>query len=258
MKTVIDAVNEFKGEFPYLQGGKIIHSKNDNALNVGFVEYYGAGLNKALRNYYFVCTNDEFNECVWWMTNNSGRSTFEELRTWQKGIKMNNHYDAAERTLLHLGYTYAGGAEFWKPPLGKMNVKSVYTQEMADAGVMPGVGMECFVKKFHQDDSKYLGCYIIGYSQDKCWLVFEDEEDNLFYHDIKNGTFTFRPLLPLTPPIELIDGKAYQFDYNNGSEGMNDAVMRYRKSGDYFYFDNTIWKRQHCTNIQLLEVKSND
>ncbi len=56
-------------------------------------------------------------------------------------------------------------------------------------------------------------------------------------------------------PIELIDGAAYEFDYNNGVTGMQDAVMRYRKSGDCFYFGNTILERKHCTNIKLLTVE---
>jgi hypothetical protein len=54
--------------------------------------------------------------------------------------------------------------------------------------------------------------------------------------------------------LELIDGEAYQFDYNNGSMGMQNALMRYNKSGDYFYFDNTVFKARYCSNIQLLTV----
>ena len=56
--------------------------------------------------------------------------------------------------------------------------------------------------------------------------------------------------------MELIDGKAYQFDYNNGAEGICDTLMRYRKSGDYFYFDNVMFERKYCTNIQPLTVEA--
>ena len=163
--------------------------------------------------------------------------------------------DAAIKTLKQLGYIYHG-AEYWKPPIGKAAESiPVYSQAMCDAGDLPSVGMECFVKRFHQDDSKYLGCYIIGHSQDKAWLVFEDDEDKLSYHNIKNGTFTFGPLLPLTPPIELIDGKAYQFDcgIDIGVHGVLD------KGNDCFYCSKVdAYPTMDCTNIQLLEVKNND
>lgn len=55
-------------------------------------------------------------------------------------------------------------------------------------------------------------------------------------------------------PVKPIDGEAYQFNYNNGSQGMSNAVMRCREAGDYFFFDNTIFKREHCDNIQHLTV----
>jgi len=64
-------------------------------------------------------------------------------------------------------------------------------------------------------------------------------------------------------PVKLIDGGAYQLDYNNGYQEAYDAVMRYREKGDYFHSTcvrwsrELRWSREYCTNIQLLEVKSN-
>ena len=130
---------------------------------------------------------------------------------------------------------------------------NIYTQEMADNGVFPSVGMECLSKKSHQDDSYLNKSYINGYSQDGKWLIFTDYLGNIESHNISNGVYDFKPL---TPPVELIDGKAYQFDYNNGAEGMRDTLMRYRKSGDYFYFDNVMFERKYCTNIQPLTVEA--
>jgi hypothetical protein len=60
---------------------------------------------------------------------------------------------------------------------------------------------------------------------------------------------------PLTPPIELIDGKAYQFDYYTGSVGMNNVVMRYNECAGAFQFDNYTFKPEFCTNIQPLTVE---
>ena len=127
----------------------------------------------------------------------------------------------------------------------------IYTQIMADNGELPSVGMECFVKRFHEDDCKYLGCYIIGFSQDKAWLVFEDAEDHLSYHNILNGTFTFRPLLPITPPIELIDGSPYQFEYKGQTR-----YAPYNKEINFFSDVDMHINPDSCTNIKLLEVKA--
>ena len=62
-------------------------------------------------------------------------------------------------------------SNFFKKPI------PVFTQKMADAGELPVVGMDCLFKREHQDDSKLCACYIIGYSKDKKWLVFDDIHD---------------------------------------------------------------------------------
>lgn len=77
------------------------------------------------------------------------------------------------------------------------------------------------------------------------WLISVDQSS--IFHNAKLGTIT-------KAPVKLIDGEAYQFNYNDGSQGMNNAVMRYREAGDHFFFDNTIFKREHCDNIQHLTV----
>lgn len=53
-------------------------------------------------------------------------------------------------------------------------------------------------------------------------------------------------------PVKLVDGDVYQFDYSHDGLGMGGAVMRYVKHSDSFYFDNTVFKRDHCTNIVRL------
>jgi hypothetical protein len=126
------------------------------------------------------------------------------------------------------------------------DVKTVYTQEMADNGVFPSVGMECnfaIVGGLWQDVH-------VDYISDVLIVVTDSKGDQASFL-IEDSRFNPES----TPPVELIDGKAYQFDYYTGSVGMNNVVMRYRKSGDYFYFDNTIFERKFCTNIKPLTVE---
>lgn len=53
-------------------------------------------------------------------------------------------------------------------------------------------------------------------------------------------------------PIELIDGKAYQFDYN----GRTELVGIYHKPDDTFGQYTVTSSAKAATNIKLLEVKS--
>jgi hypothetical protein len=127
------------------------------------------------------------------------------------------------------------------------DVKTVYTQEMHDNGELPSVGMECLYKE--RGGINWCKCKVIAIHGVKIWIENLDKQST----PLNNiSTLEFKPL---TPPIELISGKAYQFDYYTGSVGMNNVVMRYRKSGDYFYFDNTIFERKFCTNIKPLTVE---
>jgi len=55
----------------------------------------------------------------------------------------------------------------------------------------------------------------------------------------------------VTPPIELIDGKAYQFDLHLGV-----CIGLYCESENTFITRTDVIKFSRCTNIKLLEVKS--
>jgi len=61
-----------------------------------------------------------------------------------------------------------------------------------------------------------------------------------------------------TPPIELIDGKAYQFDYTQGVKVINNISGICIESGNIFLTVDGSFCVPNCTNITLLtpEVKS--
>ena len=206
MKTVIDAVNEFKGVWPYSNRSAMIYCKVSYAMfkkgsYESFVHDSFSNLNND--NWDSVCTLEEFNQC----TNEMSE---------------------------------------YKPS------NPVYTQAMADNGDLPLVGMECNYETtfFTLPDSNSGTCKILAYHKDKVWLDMGNIE-----RVINIDVLSFKPI---EPPIELLDGEPYEFDYSNGNSGMQGAVMRYCKRNDSFFFDNTIFKREYCTNIVLLtpEVKS--
>jgi len=132
-------------------------------------------------------------------------------------------------------------AEWIKP------VTPIYTQIMSVNGVMPIVGMECLIRDDAYNDEYYKGVISFVGISNTVWVHGGTE------YSQSNTHLKFKPL---TPPIELIDGKAYQFDYHNGSSGMNNVAMRYNEFIGKFQFDNHTFNPIHCTNIQLLEVKS--
>ena len=114
MKTVMDAVNEFKGEWPYSDS---------------IVMYYYAGTNgygfysrtsKSFRATGF--TSECFNDLVSQLSTNFGLVTTGHLRLWQRELKSQEVHDINERF-----------NELEQP---------VFTQAMADNGELPLVGME--------------------------------------------------------------------------------------------------------------------
>jgi hypothetical protein len=123
------------------------------------------------------------------------------------------------------------------------DVETVYTQEMSDNGVLPSAGMECLVlnnscsqPKWKKALIKYMG-------------------DLVIYAYCENGERCDRKrslkFKPLTPPIELIDGKAYQFDYGNTAE----IIGLYSKQSKQLQAIAGHYESKHCTNIKPLTVE---
>ena len=125
----------------------------------------------------------------------------------------------------------------WRP-LIKPNLtspdKPTYTQVMCDAGELPPIGARCMADvegEWHESEvfSHYDSVVHVKMINDGCYAFCRD------LNDIK----------PLTPPITLIDGKAYQFDSHgetrNGIYGMNSLI---NNEGDFAITS--------CTNIKGL------
>tara|TARA_R110000772_G_scaffold32817_3_gene80149 strand:- start:168 stop:908 length:741 start_codon:yes stop_codon:yes gene_type:complete len=110
----------------------------------------------------------------------------------------------------------------------------VFTQEMADNGVLPSVGMECLIL-------------------DEVHKVLLLPDDTRAYVTLYEGEYFFNTIdfmKPLTPPITLIDGKAYQFEHKgivwNGL---------YIKGGNSLLYSQGNPHTNLCTNIKPLTVE---
>ena len=124
--------------------------------------------------------------------------------------------------------------------------KPIFTQSMVDNGILPSVGME----------------YLCEDGQlNRCLTVYGDVCIGLAIEHIKTNNYlplsqtTIGNCRPLTPPIELIEGKAYQFDYKQGVKVINNMSGICISSGDIFLTIDGSFCIPNCTNIKLLEVK---
>jgi len=121
-------------------------------------------------------------------------------------------------------------------------------ETMADAGVMPSVGMECLINFPDIDNAWYE--YTIDFMGKHVFIASCKDVSERFGHieDVH--------IKPLTPPIELIDGKAYQFDYKfDKYTGIYSDIDNNHKADIFIIIDGHVMS-SYCTNIQLLEVKS--
>ena len=124
----------------------------------------------------------------------------------------------------------------------------IYTQAMCDAGIAPSVGMGCIV--FMSSTSKSGEAGIVEFKNEQGFL-FRYKENNLCdYYSLDDGSH----FKPLTPPIELIDGKAYQFTCHSGDEvvGIYSAVHLSFDNYGRKFFESTI------SDIQQLTVKGEE
>ena len=220
MKTVIDAVNNYKGVFPFDRPSIIYHSGMGK-----YSDYYDEDNAALSTTWQFVCGREEFNQCVDEMSTNYGLMSTGALLRWQHGIKESN-----------LAPTVA-----------------VYTQAMCNAKKLPPIGSYAKLSIYAIDDNNDV--FIEG---DRVLIGghanFGGEDVAVYAKGNSTGTSIASGFKPLTPPIKLIDGKAYQFTYGNTPTitGLYSKIHKQLQAiaGHYDV--------RHCTNIQPLtvEVKS--
>ena len=125
-----------------------------------------------------------------------------------------------------------------------------YTQEMADNGVLPSVGLDCLV--IGKSINIWYECEIIahtdiGVSGLELAVFRIKNHDGLAYYYSDAPAENFKPL---TPPVKLDDGKAYQFDI----EFIGTVCGIYYKAHDELNGSEDNYPREICANIQPLTV----
>jgi len=116
--------------------------------------------------------------------------------------------------------------------------KPAYTQAMADNGELPLVGME-----------------VMSMGVNKIVRLPPDTNRRFLLESVVMGIYDLaliEGISAIKPPIELVDGKAYQFDV--GDRKIEAAI--YFKETNRFHRGTGFFQLIQCTNIQLLEVKS--
>ena len=201
MKTTADAVNNFRTYWPF--------SNERTLLMHGTTNYYMDN-ERQYAPEELVCTLEEFNQCVTEMETNYGKS--------MPYTQYKSEFNSSDKVI--------------QPP--------IYTQDMADAGESPGVGMACL--NYSKAVIKYMGDLVI-------YAYVKDGERCDSRHKLK--------FKPLTPPIELIDGNAYQFSFDTGSDLVLDNVYGIYDSAKVgcMWVKGNAYYMSRCTNIKLLEVK---
>jgi hypothetical protein len=136
-----------------------------------------------------------------------------------------------------------------KELLQSVKPELIFTQEMCDNGDFPAIGMECaFETTFftHLPSNTGTG-KPIAYHNNKVWFSTSSKE-----FVINLSVIYFKPLTPL---IELIDGKVYQFEVK-----LNVYVGFYRKDRNSFMCSSACGPKlcglSEATNIQLLTLEN--
>ena len=322
MKTVIDAVNEFKGEWPC--SWLLMCQTNDlNKSHPNFKIKESTGID--VNDYHdHLCTKQEFNDLVSQMETNFGKcklpyaeykSEWEYVQTFKSScepqwLKDNmkktmdkcmtklankirsdfksdkelevmdiwkdapkdaeyyqpndsDYYEAWYKSVTANDYCIKIGGGKWQycnyssdaltngTLIPRPQPKPVFTQEMCDNKILPPIGSKAqfigsddYLVEFNISDGDEVEC--ICHTKD-----FEGESIGVYRHkDGYSVSILTKLIKPLTPPIELIDGKAYQFECNG--EIINGC---YNKCNELLYSAYKEYLVNLCTNIQPLTVE---
>ena len=215
MKTVIDAVNELNGEWPFGWGCMCQASKVNVSYPFGTIrESFHPDVNE---RHIHLCSKEEFLATV-----AECETNFGECNQSYSDYKFDYH--------LH-------------PALKRNKPTLIFTQEMADNGVLPIINNEIM---YQYGITNYAKGTIKGVDGNQYWI----KADCGGYVECN-----ISKLKPITPPITLIDGKAYQFDFIGcaflGFYHDKSDEFTASKSG----MNSVICRLDECTNIQPLTVE---
>lgn len=279
MKTVLDVVNESKGFVENIETSsrleKIIFESIVNNSIQSKGDLCTDDENHNPKEWCKVCSVEEFNQCVEDCSNNKGweniinkidwslapegatdhlKETRDEVACWIKKKCDNKMFYIT--VLTHEKRRVE--RDNWIPTedfsANKLTPRPepVYTKQMQKDDINPVIGSEVILNiakgahEITEDQYKHNGEIMTVVAIVHSSITVLVNLDNLFTFACNNAHFK-----PLTPPIELIDGKAYQFDHHAG----NAAQGTYDCNGKCFWVKGSPALLKCASNIKLLEVK---
>jgi hypothetical protein len=275
MKTVLDAVNELKGELK--EGTRLIICDGRGV--------YESCLYQIVNDFYkFVCTREQFNDLVSQMKTNFGKCSAinvsdykictkqlltksdKELEVmdidWSKAPEWATEYaklknkdwyyyinDKCYAFLTNLDDVYEYGnsdesteyfvrRDFEILEERPIPCKPVFTQEMCDNGYCPKLGAKFIVGNV-SDDSRIIDFRTLEVEVIGLSVTDRHKQVITFSHPtmgIGCGVFNESWVEPLTPPIELTDKGLYLFDINHKTKLVGEAY--FTEIGDCWMITN--------------------
>lgn len=226
MKTITDAII-YWGGYNFVNGK---HEKHHTHILYSYIDekffsLYASDIGVSD----VICTIAELNKLVDELACNMGNCNMYELSNYRDEVSLGNVPVASKEN------------QSPKP-------RPVYTQEMYDRGELPSVGMECLVYNKSMLNASYEKCIVLFIGEFKAVYTSDSCIERVGSIDADELRFK-----PLTPPIELIEGKAYQFIYVNNNKKHHGI---YNKERDRFLFIDGHVLVSYCTNIKTLTVES--
>ena len=288
-KTIIDAVNEFKGEWKHKDTDMRTDAIYFRNKVRGSYYYYGDDMPF---HHEFVCNKKQFNDLVSQMKTNFGKShcydvykdayksicfkkpkSTKELEVmdidWSKAPEGATHYNPSSFVELCKYYKLSGNEYVYyyngrwessgasRKALDECLIERpqptlTYTQAMADNKVLPPIGSKV---RFVGNDDYLVEFSIVDGDEIECichTTDFDGESIGVYRHkDGYSVSILTQLVKPITPPIELIHGEAYNFidSEDNNTNGI------YSEDEHSFQSLSVEWLADHCTNIQPLTVE---
>jgi hypothetical protein len=144
--------------------------------------------------------------------------------------------------------TYISTVEEFNNFKGDNVTDNIYTKEMADNDVLPSVGELVQMRRDYGDDYEFYNGRLVHVKAGVIW--FDDDRYGGNLHSQNEVTFK-----PLTPPVKLDDGKAYQFDYiNKPCDGTYHGLFNAKLNR--FIIKDGFVAADYTLNIQPLTVEA--
>ena len=229
MKTIWNAVNELKGNLEDCEH----YAVSSDAI----CSYIYVGTDENTRNKGALQVTDEvINNGRWALV-----SSFVEFNALVTEMSLGLDVNPINEGYYHK-YLAAD-----KEELEPIKQNPIYTQKMCDNGELPPIGSMFIDIELDNKEQVEAMAHDLEFGRViyKRGSTLQDSEYfGAQAHECK----------PIPPKLELIDGKAYQFDCSKSVKVINDMQGIFISSGDIFLTEGGSFCVSSCTNIKLLTV----